>query len=165
MLSKAFLLAPLEKYSGSKIRQRGSIPKILALDNALISATIGQDFKTTKDNRVLWGRMVENAVGAKLYPIVQELGGKLLYWRDRNDEIDYVIHIGQKLIAIEVKSGAPEKAPASLNLFSRRYKEAKKVIISQPKITEKTEHNKTKEDIKHLTLEDFFSNPAKSIEL
>jgi len=165
LLSKAFLLAPLGKYSGSKIRQRGSIPKILILDNALVSATMGRDFKTTINDKTPWGRMVENAVGAKLYPMLQELGGELFYWRDRNDEVDYVVQVGQKLIAIEVKSGATAKNPASLNLFSRRYKKAKKIIISPSKIVEKAGQNKEEEDIKHLTFKDFFLEPAKSIEI
>lgn len=91
LLSNAFLLAPLEKYSGSKIRQRGSMPKILVLDNALISATTGRGFKTIFKDKIAWGRMVENAVGARLYPILQELGGALFYWRDRNYEVDYIV--------------------------------------------------------------------------
>ncbi len=164
LLANAFLLAPLEKYSGSKIRQRGSMPKILVLDNALISATMGGGFKSTLKNKPFWGRMVENAVGAKLYPLVRELGGELFYWRDRDNEVDYVVQIGQKLIAIEVKSGSPLKTPASLNLFVRRYKKTKKIIILQPAIIE-SEQDRIEKDIRRVKLQDFFSNPYKSIGL
>ena len=164
LLANAFLLAPLEKYSGSKIRQRGSMPKILVLDNALISATIGGGFKSTLKDKPFWGRMVENAVGAKLYPLVRELGGELFYWRDRDDEVDYIVQIGQRLIAIEVKLGSPLKAPASLNLFVRRYKKAKKIIISQPELIE-SEQDRVEKDIRQVKLQDFFSNPYKSIGL
>lgn len=38
LLADAFLFAPLERYSGSRVRQRGSIPKILVLDNSLLAA-------------------------------------------------------------------------------------------------------------------------------
>ncbi len=165
LLLNAFILAPLEKYSGSKIRQRGSMPKILVLDNALISATTGRGFKTTFKDKTTWGRMVENAVGAKLYPILQELGGELFYWRDRNYEVDYIVQIGQRLIAIEVKSGAPQKSSAALDLFARRYKQAEKVIILPPEAIEskeRTRRNKVK-NIKHITIQDFFSDPNKSI--
>lgn len=161
LLSKAFLLVPLEKYSGSKVRQRGSIPKILVLDNALISATSGRGFRTIVKDKIFWGRMVENAVGAKLYPLLQELGGELFYWRDRNDEIDYIVQIGQRLIAIEVKSGSPAKVPAALDSFARRYKNTEKLVILLPEITRAKV--KIGENVKQVKLEDFFSNPYKSI--
>jgi predicted AAA+ superfamily ATPase len=166
LLSNAFLLTPLEKYSGSKIRQRGSMPKILVLDNALISATIGQGFKATLKDKIFWGRMVENAVGAKLYPILKELGGELFYWRYRNDEVDYVAQIGQRLIAIEVKSGSHPKSISSLKVFARRYKKTEKIVIFQPEINgtpEQVKKDKEEKNIKRLSLQDFFSNPSKSL--
>lgn len=161
LLSNAFLLAPLEKYSGSKIKQRGSMPKILLLDNALISATIGGGFKTILKDKTLWGRMIENAVGAKIYPMLQEFGGGLFYWRDRNDEVDYIVQIGQRLIAIEVKSGILLKFPASLDLFSRRYKKVEKIIIFNPQITKQSKHNKAENNIEYVSLQEFFCNPSK----
>lgn len=168
LLSNAFLVAPLEKHSGSKIRQRGSMPKILVLDNALISATIGSEFKTSLKDKAFWGRMVENAVGAKLYPIIQELGGELLYWRDRNDEVDYVARIGKRLIVIEVKSGIPQKVPAALDLFVRRYKKTEKIIIlplEMNNLTKKIKQDKIENDINYINLQDFFLNPRKSIKI
>lgn len=156
LLANAFLIVPLERYSGNKIRQRGSIPKIVVLDNALISAISGKGFKLTVKDRIFWGRMVENAVGTKLYSMTQESGGQLFYWRERNDEVDYVVQIGQRLIAIEVKSGVSSRISA-LHIFDRRYKKAEKIVILQAEI------KGTEKNIKYITLEDFFSNPYKSI--
>ncbi|MFA5031428.1 MAG: ATP-binding protein [bacterium] len=156
LLANAFLIVPLERYSGNKIRQRGSIPKIVVLDNALISAISGKGFKLTVKDKIFWGRMVENAVGSKLYSMTQEAGGQLFYWRERNDEVDYVIQIGQRLIAIEVKSGASSGTPA-LHIFAMRYKKAEKIVILESEI------KGTEKNIKYITLEDFFSNPYKSI--
>jgi len=161
LLAKAFLLLPLEKYSGSKIKQRGSMPKILVLDNALISATSGTHFKSILKDKTIWGRMIENAVGAKLYSILQEFGGSLFYWRDRNNEVDYVVRIGKKLVAIEVKSGIPNKAPASLNLFAKRYKKAEKIVI----IPTAMKSLKMEKDVREVKLIDFFTEPHKSIGL
>lgn len=161
LLSNAFLVVGLEKYSGSKIRQRGSMPKILVLDNALISATAGLEFKAALKDKAFWGRMVENAVGAKLYPILAELGGELLYWRDRNNEVDYVVQIGQRLMAIEVKSGSPAKAPAALDLFARQYKKAEKIVVLQAEIDKPKDVGE--KDIRYVPLQDFFSDPCKSI--
>jgi len=161
LLAKAFLLVPLEKYSGSKIKQRGSMPKILVLDNALISATSGTYFKSTKKDKTIWGRMIENAVGAKLYSILQEFGGSLFYWRDRNNEVDYVVRVGKKLVAIEVKSGIPNKASASLNLFAKRYKKAEKIVITPTAM----KFVKIEKDVREVKLIDFFTQPHKSIGL
>lgn len=161
LLAKAFLLVPLEKYSGSKIKQRGSIPKILVLDNALISATSGTHFKTAKKDRTMWGRMIENAVGAKLYFLLQEIGGNLFYWRNRNNEVDYIIRIGKKLIAIEVKSGIPNKTPASLSIFAKRYKRTEKIAI----IPSTLSSMRIQEDVRRIDLADFFFDPQKSIRL
>jgi len=37
-------VSALERWSGSRIKQRGSIPKLLVMDNALISAMTDQKF-------------------------------------------------------------------------------------------------------------------------
>lgn len=160
LLAHAFLLTPLEKYSGSKIKQKGSTPKIVVLDNALISAISGSGFKQTLKDKVLFGKMIENAVGARLYNLMQEIGGELFYWRDRDNEVDYVIKYGRRIIAIEVKTGYPQKLPSALNLFSKRYKNAERIIIYYKKNKEK---GIIKGEVKRAGLEDFLLSPHKSI--
>jgi predicted AAA+ superfamily ATPase len=53
----------------------------------------------------VWGRWVESAVGAYLLNNAEEYDYKLYYWREREDEVDFIIDSDSKLIAIEVKSG------------------------------------------------------------
>ncbi|PIZ13311.1 MAG: hypothetical protein COY53_05455 [Elusimicrobia bacterium CG_4_10_14_0_8_um_filter_37_32] len=160
LLSNAFLLSPLEKYSGSRIKQRGSTPKILAWDNSLVTATRGISYKVALKDKALMGRLTENAIGVKLLAITQETGGELFYWRDRDNEVDYVIQSGDRLIAIEVKSGSSPALLASLELFGRRYKRTKKTVILQT-------NNKIRDagDIQYITIADFFRNPRKNIML
>ena len=158
LLSKAFLLSPLERWSGSRIRQRGSIPKILVFDNGLISAMSGSNFTKTKKNKVVWGKLVENAVGANLYFMVRRYGGELFYWRERDREVDYVVKKGNLLVGIEVKSGRIDKSPAALSFFRRKYKNSKTIIISnsaEPKI----------EGVRNISLNNFFENPVKAIRM
>lgn len=159
LLSGAFLVTSIERYSGSKIRQKGSIPKLLVFDNALISAMSGRKFKELLNDKPFWGRMVENAVGAVLYGILQEKGGNLFYWRERHDEVDFVVHSGGKLIAIEVKSGVSKNCEDRMTPFLKKYKTANAVIISPS-----MEFGK-RENIKNLTLHQFFSNPQMMFEL
>lgn len=157
LLTNAFLVVALEKYSGSKIKQKGSIPKLLVLDNALISAMSGKKYGQARNDKVFWGRMVENAVGAKLYPALIEKGAILFYWRERHNEVDYVIQVGDRLIAVEVKSSAQKNIETSLLPFKQRFRKAETVLIS-PRI-----NDLNKKGIKYVSLEDFFLDPLKSI--
>ncbi len=151
LLSKAFLVVPLERWSGARIRQRGSIPKMLALDNGLVSAMAGISYQEVHEESTRWGRLVENAVGSQLYFMAQRLGGELFYWRDRDCEIDYILKIGGQLKAIEVKSGEASETPRSFETFQKKYKKAVCVIIS---------NSKSKgTDSQQIDLNDFFSDP------
>ena len=154
LLSNAFLLTPLQRYSGSRIRQRGSIPKMLIFDNGLISAMRGENFKTVIKDKAIWGRLVENVAGAQLYFITKKKGGELFYWRERDNEIDYVLKIGSRLQGIEIKSGRPDKKPAAFESFKKKYKKSESIIISDAK--------SSKIDfIRNINLYDFFNNPEK----
>ncbi len=130
LLSHAFLMLPLERFSGSRIKQRGSTPKIVVLDNALVTAMAGGSFKATRKDLSLWGRLVENAVGAQLYWNTQENGGELMYWRDRQEEVDFVVARSRHATAVEVKSGKAAGSGGSLEAFQRRYPESEGVLIS-----------------------------------
>lgn len=155
LLSKAFLLTPLERWSGTRIRQRGSIPKILILDNGLVSALSGLSFKLASNNPVFWGRLVENAVGIQLYFLAETEGGELFYWRERDLEVDYVLRLGQRLYAIEVKSGLPGKAQSTLGVFKGKFKNVVNIIL-----TGKTPGRDVKAgDSRIIHCRDFFLSP------
>jgi len=105
LLDAAMLLKPLERFSGNRIRQKISSPKLVLLNNALVNASFPQKFNEIKKNDSRWGRLVENAVGAAL---VNNNAGKaveIFYWRDRDHEIDFVLRQGEKVFGIEVKTG------------------------------------------------------------
>lgn len=101
LLAGAGMAAGLQKYSGSRVRQRGSSPKLLALNTALISATLGIGFSRARNDPDHWGRLVESAVGAHLYRPERPP----FYWRERDLEVDYVIRRTDGTTAIEVASG------------------------------------------------------------
>lgn len=99
LLEGAYLLRTLQKYSGSAVRKKGSSPKILPLNTALIHTFRNpQDVETDPDWR---GRVFEAAVGAALV----RSGGELYYWREGKFEVDFVLQLEGKLFAVEVKSG------------------------------------------------------------
>lgn len=99
LLEGAFLLKTLQKYSGSAMRKKGSSPKILPLNTALIHAFRNPyDIEDDPERR---GRVFEAAVGAAL----ARSQGELFYWRNGKFEVDFVLQLEGKLFAVEVKSG------------------------------------------------------------
>ncbi len=153
LLSKAFLMVNLERYSGAAIRQRGSIPKIVLLDNGLVSAMSGLDFKSARKDPIHWGRCIENIVGARLYYFAEQSGAQVFYWRDRQYEVDYILKTGKKVIGIEVKTNA-NKARASFGEFERKIKPQKVVTISY------LQNAKEDGNSGLIGLEDFLMDPA-----
>lgn len=129
LLAGAGMLAGLQKYSGKKVRQRGSSPKLLVLNTALMSASTGLTFETARNDRNYWGRLVETAVGAHLYNSLLGHNGKLQYWREANKEVDYVVTGSRKNIAIEVKSGSRKEALPGMDAFNEVYPSAQMLLI------------------------------------
>ena len=60
------MVAGLQKYAGSRLRQRGSSPKLVALDTALVTAMAGLSPESIAADPQARGRLVETAVGAHL---------------------------------------------------------------------------------------------------
>lgn len=106
LLDTAGLLAGIEKYAPDVIRQRSSSPKFQVHNTALISAQRNDLFKNTPTKPDEWGRMVESAIGAHLINHSLTEKFNLHYWRERNEEVDFVIERKGKVIGLEVKSGA-----------------------------------------------------------
>ena len=71
-------------------------------------------------DRKAWGHIFESAVGAYLVSQSFIHRFELFYWRDRNDEVDYILRKKGALIAIEVKSNA-EKKSGGLEKFKELY--------------------------------------------
>ena len=128
LLGSAFLLRGLEKFRGGTVKKRGSSPKLILLNNALISAISGYHFDEALANPSWWGRLVENAVGAHILSSLQGLPWEVLYWREGNAEVDYVVKTPRKLVAIEVKSKRP-RSFTGLRAFCDRWTNAIPLVI------------------------------------
>jgi hypothetical protein len=51
------------------------------------------------------------------------------YWRDRNLEVDFVLHQASKVVPIEVKSGRSRESLPGMEAFSRAYKPLRKLLV------------------------------------
>lgn len=116
----AFLIKALEKFSTNKLKTRTSSPKILPLCPAFYF--LGTQMPYGKMER---GRIFELLVGCQLV----RTGHPLYYWREKNDEVDFVLRIGKKVYAVEVKSGRREKSRGLL-VFKQKFPEAKLVLVT-----------------------------------
>lgn len=127
LLSSAYLVSGLSQWRGGISHLRASSPKLIVWNNALVCALSGLSYKETRQRSDLWGRLVENAVGAYLLNSAIPLMN-VSYWRERDFEVDYVLQKGERLLALEVKSGS-SAGQGGLEAFRRRYPRAKTLVI------------------------------------
>ena len=121
ILGESKLLIGLQKYAVDKSRKYRSIPKLQVFNNALLTVmTDGMTYEKAYTHPTLWGRWVESAVGCYLLDKADELEYQLYYWRENNEEVDFVIACGEHLVAIEVKSGR-RQTNSGLGSFREQY--------------------------------------------
>ncbi|MDO8968890.1 ATP-binding protein [Algoriphagus sp.] len=129
LLNEAGLLGGLEKYSPNLVRKRSSSPKFMVHNTAIMSGISNETFETLQADHRAWGRWVESAVGAHL--INQAFKDKrisIYYWREGNDEVDFVVEYNKRIIALEVKT-SKVGGLAGLNGFAKIYRPEKALVI------------------------------------
>ena len=130
LLDGAGLACGLSKYSGGP-RRRGSSPKLLVRNTALMTAMAGVDVRDAEGDPALWGRLTESAVGAYLVNETQGTNIGVAYWRERDKEVDFVLSQRRKLVAVEVKSGAIGQRHAGLDAFLRAHPHARPIVVGE----------------------------------
>jgi uncharacterized protein len=143
LLETAFLASGLEIFSKGRPRKRGSSPKLIIWNNALINAISHRSLADTQADSSWRGRIVENAVGAKLLNELSGTGWSLAYWREGDAEVDFVLSRGTAVWGIEVKSGRSGKT-SGIGEFKKIYPRSKPALIGRDGIS----------------LEEFFLRPA-----
>jgi uncharacterized protein len=129
LLAGAGMMMGLPKFSGSAVRRRGSTPKLLVLNTALMTAMSGIGWEEALGDRAFWGRLVESAVGAHLVNSSAEGGPGVAYWREGNREVDFVVFQRRRVLAIEVKDGRGEAPKAGLGAFVRTYPGSRTLMV------------------------------------
>ena len=105
ILNQCNLLGGLQKYANDDARRYQSVPKFQVYNNALLTAYRGTTYDKDRIDPQIWGRWVESAVGGYLLGGAEDGGYKVYYWRERSDEVDYIVASQGTAIALEVKSG------------------------------------------------------------
>lgn len=125
ILNSAYLVSTLEKFSTRPRSTKSSSPKILPLCPALVHAIKGPNEILTDPS---WrGRVIEAAVGAHLKNLPNT---EIFYWRDGNDEVDFVLKKGPIILGVEVKSGTQYKGGGP-SAFRTRFKNSRCVTLNE----------------------------------
>jgi predicted AAA+ superfamily ATPase len=128
LLESAFLVSGIELFSRGQARKRGSSPKLILWNNALINALSSRTFQEAVGDTSWWGRLTENAVGAHFSNGLSGTSYTLTYWRDGDKEVDFVVVKGPSIWAIEVKSGRSGKM-SGMERFRAKYPRAKSLVV------------------------------------
>lgn len=125
LLGGAGMLTGLQKFSGTQLRRRGSSPKLLVLNTALMSAVGGRSYQESKEDPEYRGRLVESAVGAHL----SGGPGELFYWREGNREVDFVVRDRGRVTAVEVKSGGRGDSLPGMAAFAAKHTPTRRLLV------------------------------------
>jgi uncharacterized protein len=129
LLAGAGMVCGLAKYAGDAARSRGSSPKLQVLNTALMTVTAGVSPQEALEDREFRGRLIESAVGAHLANAAAAGECELYYWRERGEEVDFVVKAHSRLTAIEVKSGrAPQSHPGTA-AFAAAFKTKRTLLV------------------------------------
>ena len=130
LLDESGLLCGLQKYSVDMSRRRASIPKFQVYNNALKMAYNPLTFEQAIVDRKAWGHIFESGIGAYLVSQAFIHRFDVYYWRERNDEVDFILHKKGSLVAIEVKSNA-EKRTEGLAKFNQMFTPKTSFIVGE----------------------------------
>lgn len=127
-LNQCGLLGTLQKFSVDDARRRASIPKFQVHNNALLTALSVGTFEQVRNDLEKWGHYVESAVGAYLISQAYRLQFEVFYWRDGNNEVDFVLRKDGKVVALEVKSDH-ERHTKGLDVFCQKFRPNAALIV------------------------------------
>jgi predicted AAA+ superfamily ATPase len=148
LLSAVGFVRGLQKFTGSKVLTRSSSPKLQVYNTALLSALSNESFRVVRRTPEKWGRWVESAVGAHLLNKAMGTTYKVEYWKEGPYEVDFVLSDGEKVVALEVKSGRKKEGLAGLSEIRKRHSIHRGLVVGSQGIS--------LPEFFEMDLEDFF---------
>lgn len=130
LLGDSGLVTGLQKFSVDMARKRASIPKYQVYNNALLSVLSGMSFKEAVTDSKRWGQIFESAIGAYIISEAFVHRFEVYYWREGNDEVDFVLKKNQKIVAIEVKSNGETKT-TGMERFHKLFNPLATIVVGE----------------------------------
>ncbi len=128
LLGDNCMVRALQKYSVDMARRRASIPKFQVYNNALCNAYAEKSYSELTSDPRDWGHALESALGAHLINCAFTNRFDVYYWREGNDEVDFILRHGQNVMAIEVKSNN-ERSNTGLMAFDDKFHPQKSIVV------------------------------------
>ena len=128
LLDESGLITGLHKYSIDRARTKSSIPKLQVFNNALKMVYTPLTFRQALTDRKAWGHIYESGIGAYIVSQAFVNRFEVFYWRERNDEVDFILRKKGQITAIEVKSNA-EKRTDGLEKFKTMFNPDQAFIV------------------------------------
>lgn len=130
LLGDSGLVTGLQKFSVDMARKRASIPKYQVYNNTLLSVLSGLSFKEAVTDSKRWGQFFESAIGAYIISEAFVHRFEVYYWREGNDEVDFVLKKNQKIVAIEVKSNGETKT-TGMERFHKLFNPLATIVVGE----------------------------------
>jgi predicted AAA+ superfamily ATPase len=130
LLAGAGMLRGVAKYPPQTVRQRGSFIKLQVMNTALTSAPSAITFARAHQLPDQWSKLIELAVGAHLAGAV--LAGEIddiNYWRERGKEVDFILRLGTKIVAVELKTGRRKDSASGTAIFDKTFLPSKTYAV------------------------------------
>ena len=128
LLSKAGMVTGIPKFADRELERRKSSPRLMVFDTSLMTSISDKGKERLLGEPDLRGRLVESAVGARLLARAPQEGFEVMWWREGNDEVDFVLRKGAALAAIEVKGGN-EASQSGMAKFLVKHPEARCIMV------------------------------------
>lgn len=103
----------------SLLRQRAPSPKLQVLNTAPLTAQAPLASVEVRWTPEFWRQLVELAIGGHLANRAAGTTAEVFYWRERGREGNYVVRLGKRVVAIEVKSGASKGTLFGMEALTR----------------------------------------------
>ena len=128
LLDESGLLCGLQKFSIDMARRKASIPKFQVYNNALKVLYSPLTLQQAVANRKEWGHIFESGIGAYIVSKAFTCRFNVYYWRERNDEVDFILCKKGSVVAIEIKSNT-EKRTDGLDKFKQLFKPKASFVV------------------------------------
>ena len=128
LLDESGMLCGLQKYSIDAARRHSSIPKFQVYNNALKIVYNPHTFEQAIMDRRSWGHIYESGIGAWIVSQAFLHRFEVFYWRERADEVDFVLRKKGSVVALEVKSNS-DKGNKGLSTFKKKFATSSAFIV------------------------------------
>ncbi len=108
ILEEAHVVSLVRPFVSGKRAEITGAPKVFFHDNGVRNAVLGRlaPLDRRDDLGALWENWVFSEITKAVHPLLDSVG----HWRTRSGaEVDFVVHAGEHLVAIEAKAGATGK--------------------------------------------------------